>query len=504
MIRRDQEKVEKIVKSLGLKILPRELKSKDTRSLLTAIFAQWLPLSTSVLVTVIEQLPSPPAAQLKRIPAILATAPGADNIDAGIKRAMVDFDTSQEAPIMAYVSKMVAVPEKDLRRTNRVQLSAEEMREAGRQKRIAMARAIAANAENGAEPVPEANQAPREGATFNALTTPTEPDPEPEKEKEKDEEDDEQERLIGFARLYSGTITLGQTLYVLGPKYTPSQPDLHISPVTVTDLYYLMGRDLQPLTSVPAGNVFGIGGLSGKLLKNGTLCSLPRGGVNLAGVNLGAAPIVRVAVEPMNPSEMARMIDGLKMLQQADPCAEYIVQESGEHVLLTAGELHLERCLKDLRERFAKVEIQSSAPIVPYREAIVAAAEMSTPREPGLPRGTVVAVTPSKQVSVRVRVRPLPKEVTEFLIRSAASVKRLYAERRGTEEEADVDGVQTEKKMLTLAEFCEGLKGAIESVEGAEKDVWAGVVEKVAAFGPRRVGPNLLIDATSQGLFRRL
>lgn len=417
---------------------------------------------------------------------------------------------------MAYVSKMVAVPEKELRKVMRVQLTAEEMREQARQKRVVMARAIAANEDPGSgvtSTTPTAT--PQERATFNALTSPMVPEKK-EPEKEKEEEPDDKERLIGFARLYSGSIKVGQELYVLGPKYSPSYPDLHIQKITVTELYYMMGRDLQSLESVPAGNVFGIGGLEGKIFKNGTLCSLPRGGVNLAGVNLGAAPIVRVAVEPVNPSEMSKMVEGLRMLEQADPCAEYIVQETGEHVLLTAGELHLERCLKDLRERFAKIDIQSSAPIVPYRESIVAATEMSPPKEASLPRGTVIATTPSRQVTVRVRVRPLPTEVTEFLLKNSASIMQLYTERRGIEEaeteiseaaeKAIVDAAEgTEKtKLLSLPEFCEGLKKAFDGAEGNEKEVWTGVVEKIAAFGPRRIGPNLLIDATSQGLFRRL
>lgn len=173
--------------------------------------------------------------------------------------------------------------------------------------------------------------------------------------------------------------------------------------------------------------------------------------------------------------------------------------------------------MKDLRERFAKIEIQSSAPIVPYRETIIAAPEMSPPKDPNLPRGTVVATTPSKQVTVRIRLRPLPSEVTQFLLKNSASIKQLYAERGGIEEadtaasevadaagKAVADAAEGMEKsgLLKLPEFCEGLKKAFN--EGGEKEVWAGVVEKIAAFGPRRVGPNLLIDATSQGLFRRL
>ncbi|CAG8836140.1 3634_t:CDS:2, partial [Racocetra persica] len=178
------------------------------------------------------------------------------------------------------------------------------------------------------------------------------------------------ETFIGFSRLYSGTIRVGQKLYVLGPKYDPAFPDRHCSEITVKSLYLMMGRELESLQEVPAGNVFGIGGLEGHILKNGTLCST-KDCKNLAGVTLESAPIVRVALEPADPSEINKLIEGLRLLNQADPCVEVLVQETGEHVILTAGEVHLERCLRDLRERFAKIEIQVSSPIVPFRETIV-------------------------------------------------------------------------------------------------------------------------------------
>lgn len=326
------------MKSLGLKINPREMKSKDTRSLLSTIFAQWLPLSTAVLVSVIDQLPSPPAAQKERMPLIIATAPGCNEISGDIQKSMIEFTKGADDPVVAYVSKMVAVPESELKKNQRVQLSAEEMRERARQKRQELARKLAeeANAEN-STPDQLASKLEDTGLDDGIGGQKSE-------ELGNGAEEEDVERLIGFARLYSGTIKVGQELYVLGPKYSPSRPDQHVQKITVTELYYLMGRDLQALDEVPAGNVFGIGGLEGKLLKNGTLCGLERGGINLAGVNMGAAPIVRVALEPKNPSELEKMIEGLKLLEQADPCAEYIVQDNGEHVILTAGELHLEVC----------------------------------------------------------------------------------------------------------------------------------------------------------------
>ncbi|CAJ0929744.1 unnamed protein product [Ranitomeya imitator] len=71
------------------------------------------------------------------------------------------------------------------------------------------------------------------------------------------------------------------------------------------------------------------------------------------------------------PGEMPQLVKGMKLLNQADPCVEVLIQETGEHVLITAGEVHLQRCLDDLRERFAKIEVSASAPIIPFRETII-------------------------------------------------------------------------------------------------------------------------------------
>ena len=49
--------------------------------------------------------------------------------------------------------------------------------------------------------------------------------------------------------------------------------------------------------------------------------------------------------------DMNRLLSGLRLLNQADPCVEVKVQETGEHVIVAAGEVHLERCINDLRDR---------------------------------------------------------------------------------------------------------------------------------------------------------
>lgn len=65
-----------------------------------------------------------------------------------------------------------------------------------------------------------------------------------------------------------------------------------------------------------------------------------------------ATPILRVAVEPKHASDMQSLVRGLRLLNQADSCVQVLVQETGEHVIVTAGEVHLQRCLDDLTQRY--------------------------------------------------------------------------------------------------------------------------------------------------------
>ena len=43
----------------------------------------------------------------------------------------------------------------------------------------------------------------------------------------------------------------------------------------------------------------------------------------------------------------------------------------GEHVLVGTGEVHIQRCIEDLKKRYANVELKVSDPIIPFRETVV-------------------------------------------------------------------------------------------------------------------------------------
>ncbi|KAK2865152.1 hypothetical protein FQN49_003853, partial [Arthroderma sp. PD_2] len=307
----DPALLEKITKSLSIKIPAHVLRSRDPKNILSAVFSSWLPLSTAVLVSVIEYLPSPIDAQALRLPDMIDDSPDANYIDPKVRDAMVNSNSGKDDPVLGYVSKMVSIPESELpsktRRTPGGTLSADEAREIARRKREEFAKLRS-----------EAND--RQGDDISGITHALAGS---QLDEAKVDEKAEPEHLIGFARLYSGTLTVGDSIYVLPPKFTPMNPRASPEPtkVTVTGLYLLMGRALENLESVSAGVVFGIAGLEGHIMKTGTLCSQVDGAVNLAGVALSHPPIVRVALEPVNPADLNKMINGLKMLERSDPCA---------------------------------------------------------------------------------------------------------------------------------------------------------------------------------------
>jgi ribosome assembly protein 1 len=59
-------------------------------------------------------------------------------------------------------------------------------------------------------------------------------------------------------------------------------------------------------------------------------------------------------------------------MARSDPSVEFHVLKTGEFVLSTCGEVHLEKCLKDLKDDYAPgVEFSISKPIIPFKETII-------------------------------------------------------------------------------------------------------------------------------------
>jgi hypothetical protein len=60
-------------------------------------------------------------------------------------------------------------------------------------------------------------------------------------------------------------------------------------------------------------------------------------------------------VEPVNPSELPKMLDGLRKVNKSYPLLATRVEESGEHVVLGTGELYLDCVMHDLRKMYSEI-----------------------------------------------------------------------------------------------------------------------------------------------------
>uniref|UniRef100_A0A8B9YVI2 Elongation factor-like GTPase 1 n=1 Tax=Buteo japonicus TaxID=224669 RepID=A0A8B9YVI2_9AVES len=502
VMKRDKEKIEKIVTSLGLKIGARESRHADPKVHLNAICSQWLPISDAVLSMVCNKLPSPLDITAERVEKLMCV--GARTFDSlppetqELKNAFMKCSSEGTAPVIVFVSKMFAVDAKALPHNKPRPLTQEEIahrRELAKQRH---AEKLAANQGR------ELSEKPPSENSFEAMK----------------QEADNKESFIAFARVFSGIVRRGQKIFVLGPKYDPlssqcsATNDLplvpHMTCCTLENLYLLMGRELEDLEEVPAGNVLGIGGLQDFVLKSATLSTSPAC-PPFTPLNFEATPIVRVAVEPKHPSDMPQLVRGMKLLNQADPCVQVLIQETGEHVLVTAGEVHLQRCLDDLKERFAKVQISVSSPIIPFRETItrppkvdmvneeigkqqkVAVIHQTKEDQSKIPEGIqvdsdglVTISTPNKQATLSVRAMPLPEEVTRLLEENSDLIRTMEHLNTSLNEDKKTHEIN-QKTLDRIKEFKQKLE---QNLQGRK---WRNAVDQIWSFGPRKCGPNILL-----------
>lgn len=104
-------------------------------------------------------------------------------------------------------------------------------------------------------------------------------------------------------------------------------------------------------------------------MKQGTLTT-DENAHNIRVMKYSVSPVVRVAVDVKNASDLPKLVEGLKKLSKSDPLVQCYTEPSGEHIIAGCGELHVEICLKDLIEEYAKCDINQGDPVVTYKETI--------------------------------------------------------------------------------------------------------------------------------------
>jgi len=258
-------------------------------------------------------------------------------------------------------------------------------------------------------------------------------------------------RFYAFGRVFSGTVKAGPKIRIQGPNYEPgSKTDLSVKSVQRTVL--MMGRTVEPIEDCPAGNIIGLVGIDQFLLKSGTLTTSETAH-NLKVMKFSVSPVVQVAVEVMNANDLPKLVEGLKRLSKSDPCVLTWINETGEHIVAGAGELHLEICLKDLEEDHAGVPLKKSSPVVGYRETVQAESSM-----------TALSKSQNKHNRIWMKAEPLAEELSKDIESGKVNPRddpKLRARYLADEHGWDVTDAR-----------------------------------KIWCFGPEGTGPNLLVDAT--------
>merc|ERR1712198_390881 len=122
-------------------------------------------------------------------------------------------------------------------------------------------------------------------------------------------------RFYAFGRVFSGLCETGQKVRIMGPNYVHGKKeDLNIKSIQRTIL--MMGRTIEPIPSVPCGNICGLVGVDSYLVKTGSITTF-EAAHNMRVMKFSVSPVVRVAVEPKDPQHLPKLVEGLKRLAKS-------------------------------------------------------------------------------------------------------------------------------------------------------------------------------------------
>ncbi|KAI0286825.1 Calreticulin family-domain-containing protein [Russula aff. rugulosa BPL654] len=259
-------------------------------------------------------------------------------------------------------------------------------------------------------------------------------------------------RALG--RVISGTLKKGEQVKVLGEGYSPEDEE-DMMRATVDDLWVSGSRYFVPVEEAPAGNLILIGGVDASVTKTATLMStdIEDDLYIFRPIKHMTQSVLKVAIEPIAPSELPKMLSGLRSINKSYPLLSTKVEESGEHVIIGTGELYLDCVLHDLRKLFAEIEIKVSDPVTKFCETVLETSALKC-----------YADTPNKKNRLTMIAEPLERGIAEDIETGRVNM-RMTAKERGKFFE--------EKYKWDLL---------------ASRSIWA--------FGPDEHGPNALLDDT--------
>lgn len=208
------------------------------------------------------------------------------------------------------------------------------------------------------------------------------------------------ESFYAIVRIILGTIKSGSKIKVLGENYSQDEEDSKVE--TVDEIFLPGGRYRVPIKQAGPGSVVIVSGIDSIVSKSASICSVDnKDPAPIEKVRYGDKSVFKVAVEPENPAELPKLLDGFRKLNKSYLALEIKVEESGEHVLLAPGELYLDCVLHDLRKFFTDdLDIKVSDPMARFAETCDDTSVTKIP-----------VATPSKKFEISIIAEPMDSKV---------------------------------------------------------------------------------------------
>lgn len=221
------------------------------------------------------------------------------------------------------------------------------------------------------------------------------------------ENPDKSDNFYIFGRVMGGTLHEGEAVKVLGESYTVEDDEDHRI-CNVGRLWIWNARYKMQVSHIGAGNWVLIEGADSNVVKTATIVSMEDGGKEAESacvfkpLQFDNSAVMKIAIEPVQPSELPKMLEGLRKVNKAYPLLSTRVEESGEHVIFGTGELHLDNVMHDLRTIYTSIDIKVADPVVQFCETVV---ETSTLQ--------CFAETPNSQNKLTMISEPLERGLAE-------------------------------------------------------------------------------------------
>lgn len=281
--------------------------------------------------------------------------------------------------------------------------------------------------------------------------------------------------FYALARVLSGTIKLGEKLKIFGETFAENDED--VASATLTGLFIHQTRYMISITSAPAGSIVLLEGVDESISKTATISTftpLPtllrsdpelKSFKTFSKLKIPTLAVVKIAVEPYNPAELPKLVDGLRKVNKTFPSLSTHVEESGERVIFGTGEVYLDSVMHDLTKVFAEIELKIAEPVTSFAETVIETSAVKC-----------FCDTPNKANRLTVIAEPLERGLAEEI-----ESGKIFISVQGT-------GSQATSAPLLNPQNRSYLQNNYGWDIMAARNVWA--------FGPELNGPNVFLNDT--------